>query len=158
MVTMARPSKFNESIREKILDLYKKRKTDDQVAEIIGVSSRTISNWKGKYPTFLQAIKEMKQIADDLVEASLFSRAAGYSHVEEKIFIVEGKVKRVKTVKHYPPDTTAMTFWLKNRQPEKWRENYELDIHDMDKKSDQELDERIKKLLEMKITEKKKGK
>lgn len=147
---MARPSKFNEALKEKMLDLYKRGKTDDQVAEIIGVCQKTINNWKHKHPNFLQSLREMKFVADNLVEASLFGRAVGYTHPEEKIFLRDGKVKRVETKKHYPPDTTAAIFWLKNRQPEKWRENYELDIHDMDKKSDKELDERINKLLEQK--------
>lgn len=152
---MARPSKFNEALRETILKLYKQGRTDKEVAGIIGVCEKTISNWKGKYPSFLLALRESKFVADGLVEASLFGRATGYSHEEEKIFMVDGKAKRVKTVKAYPPDTTAAIFWLKNRQPEKWRENYELDIHDMDKKSDKELDERIKFLIEQ---QKKKGK
>ncbi len=28
----------------------------------------------------------------------------------------------VPTIKHYPPDTTACIFWLKNRQRDKWRD------------------------------------
>ena len=143
---MARPSKFNEALKETMLKLFKRGLTDKQVAEAIGVCEKTINNWKGKFPTFQQALKESKLVADALVEASLFSRAAGFAHPEEKIFIVDNKVKRVQTMKHYPPDTTAAIFWLKNRQPEKWRENYQFDLHDMDKKSDEELDQRIKEL------------
>jgi hypothetical protein len=146
---MARPSKFNEALRETILKLYKQGRTDKEVAGIIGVCEKTIQNWKGKYPTFLLALKESKFVADGLVESSLFGRATGYSHEEEKIFMVDGKAKRVKTIKQYPPDVTAAIFWLKNRQPEKWRENYELDIHDMDKKSDKELSERIATLTKL---------
>jgi hypothetical protein len=33
-------------------------------------------------------------------------------------------------VKHYPPDPTSMIFWLKNRQPQKWRDKHDLDITD----------------------------
>ncbi len=105
-----------------MLALYKKGKTDAQVAEIIGVSVRTIHNWKGKNPSFFHSLKDAKQIADELVEASLFSRATGYSHKAEEIFCAFGRVTRVKTVKQYPPDTTAAIFWLKNRQPARWRE------------------------------------
>ena len=120
---MARPSKFSEALAEKMLDLYKKGKTDAQVAEIIGVTDRTINNWKVSKPQFLQALRESKGIADDLVVASLFSRAVGYSHMEEKVFCnQQGDVTRVLVKKHYPPDTTAMIFWLKNRQPDLWRE------------------------------------
>ncbi|MCY1295079.1 hypothetical protein D9M70_444010 [compost metagenome] len=33
---------------------------------------------------------------------------------------------RVPTVKHYPPDPGAAIFWLKNRQPELWKERVEV--------------------------------
>lgn len=118
-----RPSKFNDQIKETILGLYKNGKTDKEVARTIGVSLRTINNWKGKDPAFLHTIKEMKSVADDLVVASLFQRACGYSHADEKIHFSEyGDITRAKTIKHYPPDTTAAIFWLKNRQPDEWRE------------------------------------
>lgn len=87
-------------------------------------------------------------MADDLVEASLFSRAVGYSHPDEKLYLIDNKIERAKTTKHYAPDTTAAIFWLKNRQPDKWRENYQFDVHDMDKKSDDELDQRILELVD----------
>ena len=145
---MARPSKFNDQLKETILDLYRRGRTDEQVAAIIGVCVKTLHNWKGKHPSFLHALRDSKFVADGLVEASLFGKATGYSHEEEKVFIVDGKVKRVLTRKQYAPDTTAAIFWLKNRQPEKWRENYELDIHSMDNKSDEELDARIKALMD----------
>ena len=45
----------------------------------------------------------------------------------EKIFCSRGKVIRVETVEHYPPDTTAMIFWLKNRQPDRWRDRAEVE-------------------------------
>ncbi len=148
---MARPSKFNEALKETILKLYKEGRTDDQVADIIGVSVRTLHNWKGKYPSFLHALKDSKLVADGLVEASLFSRAIGFTHPEEKIFSFEGGVVRADTVKQYPPDTTAAIFWLKNRQPERWRENYQVDVNDLAKKSDEELEARIKKLLGVEV-------
>jgi transcriptional regulator with XRE-family HTH domain len=145
---MAGKSRFNQALKEKMLELYRKGKTDKQIAEIIGVSDRTINNWKRAFPTFLQALKESKQIADDLVEASLFSRAVGYSHPEEKVFCNEGQIVTHDTIKQYPPDTTAAIFWLKNRQPQKWRENYELKINPLATKSDEELDQKLNQLLE----------
>jgi hypothetical protein len=49
----------------------------------------------------------------------------GYSVETEKILCSGGKIIRVRTVEHYPPDTTACIFWLKNRQPEIWRDKVE---------------------------------
>lgn len=119
---LGRPSKFNDAIKEKILSLARAGKTNEQIADIIGVHVRTIENWQGNKPDLMWALKEAKHAADDLVEASLFSRAVGYSHPEEKVFQNEGDIVTHNTVKQYPPDVAAAIFWLKNRQPDKWRE------------------------------------
>lgn len=132
---MGRLSKLTLEIKEKIIDLYRLGQTDVQVAKAVGVTERTINNWKGKNPEFFQALKGAKAGPDMRVEASLFHRAIGYSHPEEKIFLVDVRRKdpdtgivtltqeplRVQTVKHYPPDVTAQIFWLKNRKPLEWR-------------------------------------
>jgi hypothetical protein len=58
------------------------------------------------------------------VEASLYRRAIGYTVSEEKMFYNSkgGYVHKEESVKHYPPDTTAAIFWLKNRNPKMWRD------------------------------------
>lgn len=117
-----RPTKFNNALNIKVAALYGSGKTDKEVAEAIGVSVRTISYWKACHSDFLQALKEGKDVADEMVVSSLFRRATGYSHPEEKIFLYEGQVVRAKTMKHYPPDVTAAIFWLKNRRPDEWRD------------------------------------
>jgi hypothetical protein len=33
-----------------------------------------------------------------------------------------------RLTKHYPPDTTACIFWLKNRKPREWRNRTELQM------------------------------
>lgn len=121
-----RPSSFNDEVKTKVLSLAKEGKTDVEISHIIGIHPNTLGYWKGKYKDFLWALKEAKADADELVRASLFRRATGYYHDEEKIFFFQGNVKRVKSVKHYPPDTTAAIFWLKNRQPKEWRDTYNI--------------------------------
>lgn len=149
---MARKSGFNDSVKETILRLLKEGKTEDEVAEVIGVCRRTLNNWKGKHPEFLYALRESKQVADDLVEASLFSRAVGFSHPEEKVFCHEGCVITHDTIKQYPPDTAAAIFWLKNRQPKKWREKMpgesDVIVNNITKLSDEELDAKIEEKLQ----------
>ncbi len=117
-----RPTKFNQSLGEKIAQLARDGKTIEQIAEIIGVSKRTLYNWQGNHSELMHAVKEARQVADELVEASLFSRAVGYSHPAVKIFCQDGVVTEVPYIEYYPPSEAAATFWLKNRQPEKWRE------------------------------------
>lgn len=101
--------------------------TDEQLAAFFDVAVSTLNNWKQAHPEFLEAIKEGREIADAKVGQSLFHRATGYSHPEDKVFLYEGCPVVVPTVKHYPPDTTACIFWLKNRQRDKWRDKQEVE-------------------------------
>ena len=150
---LGRPSLFNDSIREKMIELAGKGKTNQQIADIIGVHVRTIENWQGKHKELMWALKEAKQVADDLVEASLFSRAVGYSHKEVKVFFDSKSLQTVEheVVQQYAPDTTAAIFWLKNRQPDKWREKQPGEPSDVTVNitglPDADLDARIQKLM-----------
>lgn len=154
---IGRPSKFNELIKEKIISLAKDGKTNEQIADIIGVHVRTIENWQGKHKDLLWALREAKQAADDLVEASLFSRAVGYSHKSVKVFFDRESLQTVEheIVEQYPPDVTAAIFWLKNRKPSEWREKTEVEHSGkIESLSDEDLDakinEKISKLNEPK--------
>jgi len=123
-----RKSSFNEAIRATILRPIEEGKTEAEIAEVVGVSRTTLTNWKGKHPEFQYAVREARQVADALVEAALFGRAVGYSHPETKVFIHEGCPVTEEITKHYPPDTQAAMFWLRNRQPERWKEKTEGDV------------------------------
>jgi len=105
--------------------LCEKGFTDDELAVFYKVCKKTINNWK-KDPEFLTLLKKGKDMADSKVERSLYERACGYSHPEDKIFNNNGKEMIVKTIKHYPPDPVSAIFWLKNRQPERWRDVQEI--------------------------------
>lgn len=128
MAKTGRPSKFNERLTLKIAALYGSGKTDKEVAKELGVSYQTLYSWKHQHPKFLDALKEGKDAADALVENAMFRLATGYSHPDEQIFCAFGKVTRVKTTKHYPPNVTAGIFWLKHRRPDEWMEKNTADL------------------------------
>lgn len=119
---VGRPSKFNSIDLEQVSKLYLNGFTDNEVCDFFKISERTLNTWKIMHPEFLQSIKEWKSFADMRVERSLYERACGYSHQSEEIFCAFGKVTRVNTVKHYPPDPLSMIFWLKNRKPDQYRD------------------------------------
>lgn len=98
--------------------------TDEQIASNMGISRSTLNEWKNKFSDISDTLKINKEIADYEVENALRKRALGYSY-EEVAEKYEGGycVERKRTVKHVPADTTAQIFWLKNRQPDKWRSN-----------------------------------
>jgi hypothetical protein len=62
------------------------------------------------------------------VERSLYQRANGYNYEAVKIFMPAGAKQPVVVhyVEHMPPDVTAGIFWLKNRDPQHWRDSQQL--------------------------------
>lgn len=125
------PTAYRQEFAEQAAKLTKLGATDLELADFFGVDVRTIYNWKNAQSEFFQALKRGKKIADDLVEQSLFRRATGYSHEAVKILTVSlgnnggSEVQEVPYTEHYPPDTAAAIFWLKNRRPDEWREKIE---------------------------------
>jgi len=122
------PSKYKEEYAEQAAKLCLLGATDKKLADFFEVSEATINNWKRDYPKFLESIKESKVLSDSEVVKSLYERATGYTHPEIHISNYQGTITKTETVKHYPPDSTAMIFWLKNRQPELFRDKQEIDL------------------------------
>ena len=122
-----RPSKITGINLSLVKHFTSEGYTDKQLAKVFGVTTRTINNWKKDYPEFFHSLKSGKLLADSKVEASLFQRACGYSHPDVHITNYQGKITQTSIIKHYPPDSTAMIFWLKNRKPNEWREKHELE-------------------------------
>lgn len=101
--------------------------TDAEIANILNITETTFNNWKNEYPKLFESIKKGKEEADANVSKSLLQRAMGYEHEDVDIRVVDHQIVQTKVIKKYPPDSTAMIFWLKNRHPEKWREKHELE-------------------------------
>jgi hypothetical protein len=121
-----RPSKYEGIDLTFLSKLAAAGLSDRQMAEILEIAESTFREYK-KNEDFSAALKKAKGTTDDLVEQSLFERARGYSHPEDKIISGKYGVEIVPTIKHYPPDTTACIFWLKNRRPDRWRDKQEVE-------------------------------
>lgn len=108
--------------------------TDEQIAHNIGITTTTLYDWKKKYPQFTEAIKSGKEVVDRIVENALLKSAMGYKFdevVKERIYnpeTGESEIVEVKrTTKDVAPNSTSLIFWLKNRQPVKWRDTKNID-------------------------------
>ena len=122
-----RPTDYREEYCVQVEKLCKLGATDKEIADFFDVVESTINLWKLEHPEFSESIKKGKIVADAEIANSLFHRAKGYSHDAVKIFPTGGEVKDkegnivkgpllVPYVEHYPPDTVAAIFWLKNRR------------------------------------------
>jgi hypothetical protein len=113
--------------------------TDEQMAGIFEIDVATFYRWKNKHSEFCEAIKSGKEDADVKIAASLFKRASG--HKEKRIIPIklrttvngEGSTEKVEMVEvedYYPPEVAAQIFWLKNRNPQMWRDKKEIELND----------------------------
>lgn len=125
-------SKFTPTNQKAMEKLYKKGWTDKEVAEFLEISPDTITEWKKKHKDFFSKVIDWKVEADEEIEKALYHRAKGYSHPETRVMSVsDGKdlgshIEQVEIVRHHPPDTKAIEFWLKNRRGKYWKEKQEV--------------------------------
>ena len=109
--------------------------TRREIASKLNISYSTLNRWIKQYPDFKRAMRVGRDMSDSKVEESLYKRACGFQTVE----IVEDYktdpatgdqvlVGSKKIIKDIPPDTTAQIYWLKNRQRDKWKDKWEIQV------------------------------
>ena len=123
IIKTGRPTKYLDSFVEDAYKLSLLGLIDRELAFFFGISESTLNRWKHRYPEFEKSIKRGKAIADTEVVEALYRSAIGFSYEESVVKEFNGKVEVIKTTKHRPPNPTAMIFWLRNRQPDKWSNN-----------------------------------
>lgn len=115
--------------------------TDEQIAKNMGIATSTLYEWKKQHPEISEALKKAKEVADRMVENSLFERALGGAHTIKKTFKVKHtyydsqgrKCEKEELITgedevYIPGDTTAQIFWLKNRKPDVWRDKQNVHV------------------------------
>lgn len=124
---VGRPSSYEPSFADKAFKLCLLGATDEDIADVLGVSTACLNQWKA-FPDFKEAFTRGKMQADAEVAHSLRQRALGYSHEAVKVFMPAGAGAPVYApyVEHYPPDTAAASLWLRNRQPKFWRDRTDV--------------------------------
>lgn len=115
--------------------------TDEQIAHNMGITRKTLIEWKSKYSDICDTLKKGKEVVDVEVENALLQKALGITRTIKKpikikeVLYDNGKriseKERIECVDEevfIPPDTTAQIFWLKNRRPDKWRDKQNVEV------------------------------
>jgi len=104
--------------------------TDEQVCAVYDIDETTFYKWCKEHEEFKAAIdKNKKRFDDETIVAALYQRAKGFKGKETKAFVIGGKIQTTEVTKHYPPETSAISMWLYNRQPEQWRAISHIDYN-----------------------------
>lgn len=124
-----------------------------QVATLFNVSKSTIYAWRKEHLEFQVAMDRGRDEFDLLTaETSLKKRLLGYFYNEAtSTLVVTGHDKAApkkmtvsKIVKrHVPPDTHALSFFLRNRNRVRWPDKQDVDVNFTKKLSDAEIDRSI---------------
>lgn len=118
-----RPTKYDPEFHPKLAHkLALLGATDKQVADALEVCEATLNTWKKEHEAFAKQLNAGKLVADAEMAHSLYHRGLGYEHEAVKILQDKGEPVIVPYTERYPPDTAAASLWLRNRQPDKWRD------------------------------------
>ena len=123
--SQGRPSKYSKKIHDDLVyKLARDNKSNDEIADLLGIGARTFYDWLDRYPTLSQSYKKGLEAKLDNVELNLYQRASGMTYKETTKTVVK------EVTKYLPPDVAAMCFILKTQRRDKWAERQEVDIND----------------------------
>lgn len=89
--------------------------TEERMSNCLLIDVKTLESWKNKYPEVKEKLNAGRDLSVSTVARSLYDRANGYSHPDTHIIVCKGEVIETPIIKHYPPDTGAAIFFLKNK-------------------------------------------
>lgn len=121
-----RPTKYKVEYAKQAKILCEKGFIDTEIADFFGIAVSTLNLWKDAHSEFMESLKDGKRHSDDKVVEALYNKALGYKLTDVKEEIGDAGKKITTTTKQVAGDTSAQIFWLKNRQPEQWREKQEV--------------------------------
>jgi hypothetical protein len=111
-------TKYQEWMPSVAMALYRMGADDDVVAEALGIATRTVINYRAKFPEFAAACRESKAVADSRVVNALYSKAIG---IRAKVVRMNRRDEAIEVDVFEAPDLGSIALWLCNRDPEHWR-------------------------------------
>lgn len=104
--------------------------SDKEIAQQIGVTPRTFSEWKYRFPSISSSIKKARAPMKEKGLQGFFSRTCWQTVTETKKEYITDKegnitgnsIKVVETTKVIPPDSAILIFAVKNWFPNMYRD------------------------------------
>ena len=117
---------LNENDLLRITQWFREGATDKEVAvKHMGIGRTTFYRWIKESEALKAAVDEGKKPVDAIVESALIKSATGFEVMEGRI-TADGKKVMVK--KYIPPNITAIIYYLKSRNPQRWGDKLAVEI------------------------------
>jgi transcriptional regulator with XRE-family HTH domain len=152
MTKKGRPIKISKKEMKKAEEWAKKKYSDKEIAERLGVSARTFSDYKKKFPELKRMLDEARRPLITEAEGSLLKLVQGFCSEEEiKVFDKNGILTSTTIIKKkHPPQSRAIEMFLKRYDPKYHETIIEKRKFDLEKSKDEhkQFMDRIKILME----------
>lgn len=126
---VGRPTKYNKQFHPILVEkMARLGYTDIEMSEELDITPSTFNKWKTEKPEFSESIIKGKNDINKQVENALLRNALGFSEEDVKIFQFEGQPVYADYTKKHKPETKAQELWLRNREPDRWREKKEIEL------------------------------
>jgi hypothetical protein len=100
---------------------------EEQIAHSLGIGYSTFQRKKKDTGEIGERIKRGRSKGIGTITNKLFQRAQGFNIEEDKVFCFKGKIITHTVKRYFPPDLGAMAFYLKNRDPENWKDQRHIE-------------------------------
>lgn len=123
MAKVGRKNKYHTHVEPYLEEIkeWLQTMTEAQIAQKLGISYRSWSDYKCKFPQFSQFIIKAKQDLVSKLRGKLIEKAMGYEYTETETTRENGVVtKEVTKVKQAAPDVAALNLLLKNYDKDNW--------------------------------------
>ena len=134
-----RPTSYKNEFADQAFNYCLLGATDAELATFFEVVESTINKWKKDYPEFSESIKKGKVQADAVIASSLYNQQQAFK-TKSVTYNAKGQRTEIESIEivdlqqELPPDTTAGIFWLKNRNPDNWRDKTSTELTGKDGK------------------------
>lgn len=98
---------------------------DHQIAKNIGITQKTLIDWKNKFPAFRTMFLAARKVAVHEVVNAMYKSALGFHEKEQ---VIDNKGKKQIVNKYYPPNITACIFLTKNWLPREYRDKWDIEV------------------------------
>lgn len=133
MAKTGRKTEYSQEYLKRAAEGAAAGETDKEIYTALGISHTTFYLWKHKHPEFAEAVTRAKDVANARIEAKAYERAMGATVRRQQAYKVRDpdgseRMEVIDLEEDLPPDTTMLQFWLKNRDPSRWRDKQEIEV------------------------------